>query len=44
MVSCEHGDKHSGSIKDVEFPDYVSDYQVLKKDGALTECIDLVAK
>jgi hypothetical protein len=33
--SCEHGKEPSGSIKVGEFPDYLSDYQLLKKDSLL---------
>jgi hypothetical protein len=33
-VSCEHGNEGSGSIKRGEFPDYLSDYENLKKDSA----------
>jgi hypothetical protein len=32
--SCEHGNEISGSIKGGEFLDYISDYQLLKKDSA----------
>jgi hypothetical protein len=32
--SCERGDKHSGSTKGGELFDYLSDYQLLKKDCA----------
>jgi len=32
--SYEHGTEPSGSIKRVEFLDYVNDYQLLKKDSA----------
>jgi hypothetical protein len=28
--SCKNGKKHSGSIKDVEFLDYLCDFSVLK--------------
>jgi hypothetical protein len=31
---CEHGNEPSGSIKGVEFLDYLSDYQLLKKGSA----------
>jgi len=31
---CVHGNKPSGSIKSREFLDYVSGYQLLKKDSA----------
>jgi hypothetical protein len=33
--SCEHCNGSSGSIKVREFLDYLSDYQLLKKDSAL---------
>jgi hypothetical protein len=33
--SCEHDHEPSGSIKEGEFLDYLSDYQLLKKDSAL---------
>jgi hypothetical protein len=33
--SCEHNNEPSGSIKDVEFVDWLSDYWPLKKDSAL---------
>jgi len=32
--SCEHGNEPSGSVKDVEFLDQLSDCQLLKKDYA----------
>jgi hypothetical protein len=32
--SCEHGNEPSISIKGGEFLDYLSDYQLLKKDSA----------
>jgi hypothetical protein len=32
--SCEHGDEPSGSIKYWEFPEQLSDYQLLKDDSA----------
>jgi hypothetical protein len=35
VVFCEHGNKSSGSIKFREFLDYLSDYQLLKKDPTL---------
>jgi hypothetical protein len=31
---CEHGNEPSGSIKCEKFLDYLSDYQLLKKDYA----------
>jgi hypothetical protein len=31
---CEHGNELSGSIKDGEFLDYLSDYQLLNEDCA----------
>jgi hypothetical protein len=31
---CEHGDEHSGSIKDGEFFHWLSDCQLLKKVSA----------
>jgi hypothetical protein len=34
MESYEHGNEASGSIKDGEFLDQVSDYQLLKNDSA----------
>jgi hypothetical protein len=30
---CENGNELSGSIKSREFLDYLSDYQLLKKDS-----------
>jgi len=30
MGSCEHGNEPSGSIKGMEFVDYLSDYWILK--------------
>jgi hypothetical protein len=33
MGCCEHDNEPSGSIKGEEFLDYVSDYQLLKKDS-----------
>jgi hypothetical protein len=35
MGSCEHGNEPLGSIKGEEF-DWVSDYQLLKEDSALS--------
>jgi hypothetical protein len=32
--SCEHGNEPSVSINGGEFLDYISDYQLLKKDSA----------
>jgi hypothetical protein len=32
--SCEHGNEPSGSIKGVEFLDWLSDCKLLKKDYA----------
>jgi hypothetical protein len=32
--SCEHGNEHSGSIKDGKFIDYLSDHKFLNKDSA----------
>jgi hypothetical protein len=32
--SCEHGNKPSVSIEGGEFLDWLSDYQLLKKDSA----------
>jgi hypothetical protein len=32
--SCEHSNEPSGSIKVGEFPDLLSDCQLLKKDSA----------
>jgi hypothetical protein len=32
--SCEHGNEPQGPIKDVEFLDLVSDYQLLREDSA----------
>jgi hypothetical protein len=31
---CEHGNEHSGFIKDEEFLDKLSDYQFLNKDSS----------
>jgi hypothetical protein len=33
--SCEHGNEPSGSIKGGKFLDWLSDYQLLKKDCSL---------
>lgn len=35
MVSCEHGNKPSGSIKGWSFLDYLTNYQLFKKISAL---------
>jgi hypothetical protein len=32
--TCEYGNEPSGSIKDGEFLDYLSNYNLLKKDSA----------
>jgi hypothetical protein len=32
--SCEHSNKHSGSIKGAKFLDLLSDCQLLKRDSA----------
>jgi hypothetical protein len=32
--SCEHGNEPPGSIKGGEFLDYLSNYQLFKKDSA----------
>jgi hypothetical protein len=37
--SCEHGNESSGSIKGVEFLDYLSDYQLPNKDSAPWSCM-----
>jgi len=33
MGPCEHGNKYSGSKRDVEFLDHLSDYQHLSKSS-----------
>jgi len=37
--SCEHCNEALGSIKGKEFLDYLSDYQLLKKDSASMELV-----
>jgi hypothetical protein len=32
---CEHDNEPSGSIRDAEFLDYLSNYRLLKNDSAL---------
>jgi hypothetical protein len=33
--SCEHGDEPLGSLKCWEFPDWLHNWQLLRKDSAL---------
>jgi len=40
-VSCEHGNEPSGSIKGAKFLDQLSNYQLLKKDPAQWNVIDI---
>jgi hypothetical protein len=42
-VSCQHGNKISGSIKGGEFLELLNDYQLLKKDFAVSLSRPIVA-
>jgi hypothetical protein len=41
-IYCEHGNASSGTIKGGEYPDWLSDMSVLKKNSATWNYIEIV--